>query len=119
MGQRIRQDILNEKRAEYGKEILPTLSAKLVPEFGQGFSPRNLARMMSLAQAFPDTQIVATLSKELGWSHFVELLPLNKHLQRDFYARMHEPRISRNTSMWEKICRQRLQNAAVIGLCRR
>src|SRR5438105_3467599 len=52
IGKRIRKEILNEKRAEYGKEILPTLSAKLVPEFGQGFSPRNLARMISLAEAF-------------------------------------------------------------------
>lgn len=88
IGQRIRTDILKEKRAEYGEEILPTLSAKLVPEFGQGFSPRNLARMISLADAFPDSRIVATLSRELGWSHFVELLPLKKHLQRDFYAEM-------------------------------
>ena len=51
-------------------------------------SPRNLARMISLAEAFPDSRILATLSKELGWSHFVELLPLKKHLQRDFYAEL-------------------------------
>ncbi len=88
VGQRIRTDILREKRAEYGEDILPTLSAKLVPEFGQGFSPRNLARMISMAEAFPDEQIVATLSQQLGWSHFVELLPLKKPLQLDFYAEM-------------------------------
>lgn len=88
IGRRIRTDILREKRAEYGEEILPTLSAKLVPEFGQGFSRRNLTRMISLAEAFPEQRIIAMLSKELGWSHFVELLPLKKHLQRDFYAEM-------------------------------
>lgn len=88
VGERIRKEVLWGKRADYGKEILPTLSAKLVPEFGQGFGPRNLARMISLAEAFPDGRIIATLSKELGWSHFVELLPLKKHLQRDFYAEM-------------------------------
>lgn len=64
IGQRIRTDILRYQRAEYGEEILPTLSAKLVPEFGQGFSSRNLARMISLAEAFPDEQIVVTLSRE-------------------------------------------------------
>lgn len=64
IGQRIRQDVLRERRAEYGEEILPTLSAKLVPDFGQGFGVRNLARMISFAQAFPDERIVATLSKE-------------------------------------------------------
>lgn len=88
IGQRIRADMLKSKRAEYGAEILPTLSAKLVPDFGQGFSPRNLARMISLAEAFPDSRVLVTLSKELGWSHFVELLPLKKHLQRDFYAEL-------------------------------
>ena len=88
IGQRIRQDVLQNKRAEYGAEILPTLSAKLVPEFGQGFSPRNLARMISFAEVMPDVEIVTTLSAKLGWSHFVELIPLSKPHQRDFYAEM-------------------------------
>jgi hypothetical protein len=38
IGHRIRRDVLQNRRAEYGEEILPTLSAKLVPEFGQGYS---------------------------------------------------------------------------------
>jgi len=66
VGQRIRQDILNEKRAAYGQEILSTLSGKLVAELGRGFSQQNLFRMVDFAEAFPDPQIVATLSKELG-----------------------------------------------------
>jgi hypothetical protein len=88
VGTRLRRDILHEKRAEYGQEILPTLSAKLVPEFGQGYSARNLARMIQFAEAFPEAEVVAALSRQLGWSHFVELLPLKKPLQRDFYAEM-------------------------------
>jgi len=44
--------------------------------------------MVQFAEVFPDERIVATLSRQLGWSHFVELLPLNQHLQRDFYAEM-------------------------------
>ena len=38
----------------YGEEILPTLSAKLVPEFGEGFRSRNLARMIAFAEVYPD-----------------------------------------------------------------
>ena len=38
IGDRIRRDILKNKRADYGEQILPTLSAKLVPEYGQGYS---------------------------------------------------------------------------------
>ena len=44
--------------------------------------------MMKFAEAFPDEEIVATLSHRLSWSHFRELLPLDKPLQREFYAEM-------------------------------
>jgi hypothetical protein len=70
MGRRIRQDILKGKRAEYGEEILHALSAKLIPEFGEGFSARNLSRMIKFAEAFPDAEIVSTLSRQLGWGPF-------------------------------------------------
>jgi hypothetical protein len=88
VGRKIQQDILKNKRAEYGEEILPTLSAKLIPEFGEGFSARNLSRMIKFAEAFPDPEIVSTLSRQLGWSHFIEIIPLRDQLQRDFYAEM-------------------------------
>lgn len=88
IGDRIRRDILKEKRAEYGEQILPTLSAKLVPEYGQGYSERNLARMVKMAEVFPDGKIVGALSRQLGWSHFVEILPITDDLKREFYAEM-------------------------------
>jgi hypothetical protein len=37
---------------------------------------------------FADCEIVSTLSKQLGWSHFVEIIPLQDPLKRDFYAEM-------------------------------
>jgi hypothetical protein len=46
MGKRIRQDILKERRAEYGEEIVSTLSTQLVSEFGSSFSIRNLWHML-------------------------------------------------------------------------
>ncbi|MFN7352722.1 MAG: YhcG family protein [Burkholderiales bacterium] len=88
MGRRIQREILAGQRAAYGEEILPTLSAKLVPDYGKGFSARNLARMIQFAEAFPDENIVATLSRELSWSHIVEILPLKKPLEREYYAEM-------------------------------
>lgn len=88
VGKRIRQDVLKEKRAEYGEEIVPTVSAKLVKDFGDGFSPPNLSRMVRLVEVFPDLNILSTLSKELSWSHFVEIIPLKDELQRNFYAEM-------------------------------
>jgi hypothetical protein len=59
-------------------------------QFRRGFSQQNMFRMVEFAEAFPDEKIVSTLSRELGWSHFVELLPLKKHLQRYF-----DPEINR------------------------
>ena len=88
VGRRIRQDILKEKRAEYGAQILPTLSAKLVPEYGQGFGRRNLWRMVRFAEVFPDPKIVSTLWTQLSWSKFREIIALKDPLKRDFYAEM-------------------------------
>jgi hypothetical protein len=76
IGKCINDEILQNKRAEYGKEILPTLSAKLQPEYGRGFSSRNLAKMVQFAELFSDIEIVAALSQQLSWSHIVEILPI-------------------------------------------
>ena len=88
MGQRIRKDILKEKRAEYGEEIVPTLSTQLVQEFGSSFSTRNLWHMLRFAEVFPDEQIVNALSTQLGWTHFRHIIALDDPLKRDFYAEM-------------------------------
>jgi predicted nuclease of restriction endonuclease-like (RecB) superfamily len=88
IGKRIREDILREKRAEYGEQIVSALSTQLTAEYGRGFDRSNLSRMVKLAEYFPDDRIVATLSQQLSWSHFRELLPLDDPLKREFYAEM-------------------------------
>ena len=88
IGQRIHTELLGSERAPYGAQIVATLSRQLVLEYGRGFAEKNLRRMMQLAQAYPDEQIVVTLLRQLSWSHFLALLPLDKPYQRDFYAEM-------------------------------
>lgn len=89
VGNRIGTDVLDKKkRAEYGRQILATLSQELSEEFGTGFSEANLTRMIRFSKQFPDESIVAALSRQLSWSHFVQLIPLKDELQRDFYAEM-------------------------------
>ena len=88
IGRRIQQDVLKNERAEYGKEILQTLSEKLTEEFGRGFSRANLSSMLRFAEVFPTEQIVLSLSAQLSWSHFVELIPLEEKLKREFYAEL-------------------------------
>src|SRR5215470_3298375 len=46
IGERIRKDILQEKRAEYGEEIVTALARQLEMEFGRGFSRSNLFNMV-------------------------------------------------------------------------
>src|SRR5262245_16807056 len=49
VGQRIRTEVLESRRAAYGREILSTVSKVLVESYGNGFSFPNLARMTRLA----------------------------------------------------------------------
>jgi predicted nuclease of restriction endonuclease-like (RecB) superfamily len=88
IGRRIREDVLKNDRAEYGKEILQTLSEELTAEYGRGFGRANLSSMLRFAEVFSDERIAQTLSAQLSWSHFVELIPLDDPLKRDFYAEM-------------------------------
>ncbi len=68
VGKRIRRDILKEKRAEYGEQILHVVSKRLVEEFGTGFSEKNLRRMVQFAEVFSEEQIVVTPSRQLEGS---------------------------------------------------
>lgn len=69
-------------RASYGEHILENLSLKLTKEFGKGFSARNLERMRKLYLFFPNS---TTLSSQLSWSHYLELLKIEEKDKRNFY----------------------------------
>ena len=58
IGTRIRQDILQNQRAEYGEQIVHALSGKLTTEYGKGFTKTNLFNMIRFAEVYPDAQIV-------------------------------------------------------------
>jgi len=88
IGRRIHAEVLGGERAAYGEQIVSTLSRQLVSEYGRGFAEKNLRRMVQFAEAYPDEEIVVTLLRQLSWSHFLALIPLDKPLQRDFYAEM-------------------------------
>ncbi len=88
IGQRIRQDVLGNERAEYGKEILSSLSRELTEEYGKGFDRRNLHYMVRFAELFPAEEIVNALRSQLSWTHFRELLSIDDRLKREFYAEM-------------------------------
>jgi len=76
------------QKADYGEEIISTLLRQLVKEFGNGFSRRNLFNMIRFVEVFSDMKIVHTLSAQLTWTHFREIIYLDDSLQHDFYAEM-------------------------------
>lgn len=88
VGTRVRRKILQGRRAEYGEKIVVALARQLEVEFGRGFGEKNLRRMVQFAETFPDAKIVAALLRQLGWTHFTMLIPLQDPLKRDFYAEM-------------------------------
>jgi predicted nuclease of restriction endonuclease-like (RecB) superfamily len=88
VGMRIKTEILGNKRADYGKEIVCALSRELTLEYGAGFSEKSLWHMIRFAEVFPDEQIVSALQRDLSWTHFKEIIYIEDNLKRDFYAEM-------------------------------
>lgn len=86
VGQYINSVILDNKRATYGKQILTTLSTKLVAKYGKSFAERNIYRMLQFAERFPKIEILSSLTTKLSWTHFIELLTLKSDEAWIFYA---------------------------------
>lgn len=88
IGKRLLAENLHEGRADYGQQILASLSQQLEEEFGKGFSYSGLTRMVRFAELFPDERIVVSLVQALSWTHILALLPIKDGLAREFYAEM-------------------------------
>ena len=88
IGKRVNEEVLQDKRAEYGKQIVVTLARQLMAEYGGSFSEKNLRRMMQFAEIFPDHEIVVSLMRQLSWTHILALIPLDNPLKRAFYIEM-------------------------------
>ncbi len=88
IGKCINEEILKDKRAAYGKQIVATLWRQLTIDYGGSFSEKNLRRMMQFAEVFPNKEIVSALCAQLTWSHFKVLIPIDDSIKRMFYIEM-------------------------------
>ncbi len=88
VGNRIRKEILQNERAEYGQKIVVTVSRQLSMDYGNGFAEKSLRRMIQFSEVFSDEQIVVSLIRQLSWTHFIALIALKDPIKRDFYAEM-------------------------------
>ncbi len=73
-----------QKRAAYGKQVLPELAKRLSEEFGAGFDVSNLRNMRQFFQHFP---IRDALRLELSWTHYRSLIRIDNPQARDLYAK--------------------------------
>lgn len=69
IGRRIQSEVLKGERAEYGRQVVQTLSAQLVVEFGSGWGEKQLRHCLRAAETFQEEQIVYTLCRQFSWSH--------------------------------------------------
>lgn len=70
--------------AEYGKRIMDILSHDLTLQYGRGFSRSNVYTFRQFYLTYPKIQ---TLSGQLSWSHYIELLKCSDEMERSFYEK--------------------------------
>jgi len=76
-----------KEKAEYGTELLNRLSKDLTLEYGKGFSRSNI---FQIRQFYLKFQKIQTLSEQLSWSHYVEIIKSNSELEISFYIKQCE-----------------------------
>jgi hypothetical protein len=80
LGQRVRTEVLEGRRAEYGAQIVCAVGRQLEMRYGRGVGEKSLRHKIRFAQTFPEPEIVATLRRQLSWGHFKELIYIEDEL---------------------------------------
>lgn len=88
IGKRIKEDILFNKRAEYGKEIVRSLSIRLNQRYGKGWGYKTLQHCIRAAYTFSEDEIAYATRRQLYWSHLRSIMYIKDELERKFYIEM-------------------------------
>lgn len=88
IGKRIKEDVLYNQRAEYGKRIVKSLSIQLTQRFGKGWSDRKLLHCIRAAYTYTEDEIVYAVRMQLTWTHLRSLMFIEDKLKRQFYMEM-------------------------------
>jgi len=86
IGKTIKEEVIKLDRAEYGKQILHSVSGELTQRYGKGYSEQNLWHMVKFFDAHPILSAVQREFKGLSWTHIKTLIYINDELRREFYA---------------------------------
>jgi predicted nuclease of restriction endonuclease-like (RecB) superfamily len=85
IGKRINEEILKNKRADYGKQVVEKLSEQLTLEFGKGWGIKHLRHCLRIAETIRNKKLLCKLSEELTWTHLRILMYIENDLKREFY----------------------------------
>lgn len=88
IGRTINQNVLQNKRAQYGEEIITRLSQLLTEKYGKGWSKQQLLHCLRSAETFNEEEIVYAVSRQLSWTHLRSIMYLDDELKRRFYIEM-------------------------------
>lgn len=88
VGKRIKEDVLYNQRAEYGKQVVINLSVKLTERYGNGWGEKKLRHCIRSAETFSEEEIVYATRIQLKWTHLRSLMFVKDPLERQFYAQM-------------------------------
>lgn len=116
IGYRVNETILQNKRAEYGKQIVPTLSAQLETKYGRSFTEKNLRRMLRFAEQFSDKELVIKLAYKLSWSHFIEILPIKDSEAMLFYANQVSDQLMSVRDLRKQIATKTFERATIANI---
>ena len=86
IGRVVKEEIMKSGRAEYGKQIVQSLSGELTQRYRRGFSTQNLWYMIQLYENYPILHAVSGEFSGLSWTHIRTILPVKDKLKREFYA---------------------------------
>lgn len=113
IGKRIREDVLLNKRAAYGKQVVKNLSVKLTQRYGNGWGEKKLRHCLRCAETFSEQDIVSATQRQLTWTHLKSIMYITDPLERQFYAQMCGVEHWDTRTLDEKINQQLYQRTAI------
>ena len=83
IGKRIFEEEQEGKdRADYGSYLIKNLANNLIPEYGKGFSVRQLERSRQFYRLYP---IASALRTQLNWNQYKQLISISDPDKKEYY----------------------------------
>ena len=88
VGKRIKEDVLYNQRAEYGKQIVKNLAVKLTKKYGNGWGYESLKHCIRAAYTFTENEMRYAVRTQFTWTHIRAFISIKDPLVRQFYMEM-------------------------------